>query len=97
MTTKLATPVAVKAGDLIATAIGHRVNSNFSFDFGVYDLRKRNKASADSAWAATHAQELEMGAYGLCWLTLLPEADRAVISALPATDQVSGAQSDYCK
>lgn len=96
-TTKLATPVKVRAGDLLATAVGHLTISNYSFDFGVYDLRKRNQASADSAWAATHAQELEMGAYGLCWLTLLPEADRAVIGALPATDQVSGAQSDYCR
>ena len=93
-TTKLPTPLSIKAGDVLATAIGTLTNP--FFDFGVYDLRQSNTISADADWASTHANEKEMGWYGICWLDVLPSADSSTVWALPAGDQSAGAASDYC-
>lgn len=93
-TTKLATPVVVRAGDVIGTAVGTPTNP--FVDFGVYDLRQQNSISSDADWAAEHVNEKEMGWYGACWLTMLPTADANIVQSLPAADQASGKTSDYC-
>ena len=96
-TTKFDSPVTVKTGDTIATAVGFKNSGNSSFDFGVYDLRERNKAAQDSAYATKHQDELSQAAYAVCWFDMLPSADASVVKNLPAGDSASGKTSDYCK
>lgn len=91
-------PITFKAGEIIATEVGHRFNSNFGFDFGVYDLRKRNEAAKDPAYVAARGSEGSQSLYALCWLDLLsPASDSAKVKSLPATDFQMGKTSDYCK
>ncbi len=87
----------VKAGDVVATAIGFKTNNNTSVDFGVYDLRQKNAASKTSSWQQAHPNENEFGTYAICWLDYLPSADKAIAKALPGGDGKSGKTSDYCK
>src|SRR5690606_14455666 len=48
--------VTVEQGEIIATAVGLKVNKNTSVDFGVYDLRSRNAIStSNSEWTQLHA------------------------------------------
>ena len=47
-------PVAVTVGEVIATEVGFL--NNVSVDFGVYDMRQKNEASKDAAWASAHSQ-----------------------------------------
>lgn len=90
-------PITVKAGELIATEVGHRFNANYGFDFGVYDLRKRNEAAQDPAYVTARGQEGSQSLYALCWLDLLsPASDSAKVKSLPATDFQMGKTSDYC-
>lgn len=85
-TTKFAEPLAVTAGDLIATTVGFPSSDNISFDFGFYDLRTANGLSAHSAPA--------FDAYGLCFLDYLPTAQASTLQALPTGSE--GGASDYC-
>lgn len=94
-TTNINPPVAVSAGETLATAVGHTVNNNVSFDWGVYDLRQKNAASADSAWAASH--DAQLAHYAVCWFDWLSAADSSTVKSLPAGDPTSGKTSDYCK
>ncbi len=88
-------PVAVKVGEVIATEVGFL--KNVSVDFGVYDMRQKNEASKDPAWASAHSQ-YPADSYGICWLNSLPQADSLVVKALPSRDgSKSGQTSDYCK
>lgn len=95
-TTAFTKPVIAKAGAAIATAVGFLDTTNFSFDFGVYDLRQRNAVSANAAFATEHANNIQQTYYALCWLDLLPSADATFVNSLPAADGVSGSNSDYC-
>jgi hypothetical protein len=96
-TTRL-TPVEVKAGEVIATAVGFKNSGNVSLDFGVYDLRKPNEASQVPDFAKAHAKEMEQAFYGLCWFDLLPAADAKAVKALPGSGSGFGGDiSDYCK
>ncbi|MEX1052154.1 MAG: hypothetical protein WEC83_02065 [Patescibacteria group bacterium] len=88
--------VDVTAGETIATAVGFATGPNVSVDFGVYDKPFQNKASQDPAWAALHADEKDQAYYAVCWFDLLPEADAAIVKALPAGDGAAGKTSDYC-
>ncbi len=88
---------AIKAGDLIGTAVGLPQNDNTFFDLGVFDLRKPNESSKNAAYAAAHADSKELTSYAVCWYDLLPKIDADRIKALPAGDPVSGKTSDYCK
>src|SRR5206468_3880558 len=54
-TTNVAPGQTVTVGETIATAVGLRATKNVFFDFGVYDLRARNAASANPAWLAEHS------------------------------------------
>ena len=88
-------PVAVKVGEVIATEVGFL--NNVSVDFGVYDMRQKNEASKDPAWASAHSQ-YPADSYGICWLNSLPQADSLAVKALPSRDgSKNGQTSDYCK
>lgn len=96
-TTNFTNQVKVKAGDILATAIGFNKKANYFFDLGVYDYRKPNIASSDPAFIEKHKQFLAQAGFGLCWLDLFPEADSAKYKSLSAGDQQQGKTSDYCK
>jgi len=87
-------PVAVMLGEVIATEVGFL--NNVFVDFGVYDMRQKNEASKDPAWAGAHSQ-FPADSYGICWLDALPQADSLVVKALPSRDGASGKKSDYCE
>ena len=87
-------PVAVTVGEVIATEVGFL--NNVFVDFGVYDMRQKNEASKDPAWASAHSQ-YPADSYGICWLNSLPQADSAVVKLLPSRDAKNGKTSDYCK
>lgn len=81
---------AVEAGELLATEVG--VPGNVFVDWGVYDLRQRNAASANPPWPPE--REDSQSPYALCWLELLGP-DSAKAKALPGSGS-SGKQSAYC-
>ena len=88
-------PVAVMVGEVIATEVGFL--NNVSVDFGVYDMRQKNEASKDPAWASAHSQ-FPADSYGICWFDSLPQADSAAVKLLPSRDgSKNGQKSDYCK
>jgi hypothetical protein len=87
-------PVAVTVGEVIATEVGFL--NNVSVDFGVYDMRQKNEASKDPAWASAHSQ-YPADSYGICWLNFLPQADSVAVKSLPSRDGQNGKKSDYCK
>jgi hypothetical protein len=87
-------PVSVTVGEVIATEVGFL--NNVSVDFGVYDMRQKNEASKDPAWASAHSQ-YPADSYGICWLNSLSQADSAAVNLLPSRDGINGKKSDYCK
>jgi hypothetical protein len=87
-------PVPVMVGEVIATEVGFL--NNVSVDFGVYDMRQKNEASKDPAWASAHSQ-FPADSYGICWLNSLPQADSLAVKLLPSRDGQKGKMSDYCK
>lgn len=93
-TTMVQPAVAITKGESIATAVGFTAGPNVSMDWGVYDLRVKNQASQDPAYAASH--DAELAQHAICWLDELPAADAAMVKSLPAGDQASGTSSDYC-
>jgi hypothetical protein len=93
-TSSFSPPIALQEGDVIATAVGTPNGPNVFVDFGVYDLRQPNAASADPAWTALHGSSL--ASYAVCWFDLLPPTTAATIRGLPPADGVSGSSSDYC-
>lgn len=98
-TTNFDNQISVKAGEVIATAVGFPQTHNVSFDFGVYDTRQPNAASKDTAYMVAHPdlENNEQLKYAVCWFDYLPKADADVLKALPAADQNAGKSSDYCK
>jgi hypothetical protein len=101
-TTQVYPPVAVKKGEVIATAVGLTGKGvggtgqvNTFLDWGVYDYRKKNEASQDPAWTALHTSDTYQ--YAVCWFDWILPENRAKVLALPPSDSVSGVQSDYCK
>lgn len=84
----------VTEGEIIATAVGFMEDENVFMDWGVYDLRSKNSASEDSAWALQHPNDQEQ--HAVCWFDLLSPADETIVRSLPPADGVSGATSDYC-
>lgn len=88
------TPTFIKAGTVVATAVGHP--DNVGFDLGVYDLRKPNAASQDAAYQTAHADMVSNAFFAVCWFDWLSAADETAVRALPSADGISGASSDYC-
>lgn len=86
-------PVSVEADEIIATAVGLKSNKNVFVDWGVYDLRQKNKAAQDPAWLAEHSGD--QAPYALCWLDMLSPGDVAIVKRLPGSGETK--QSDYCK
>jgi hypothetical protein len=84
----------ISEGELIATTVGFVLTGNASFDWGVYDLRQRNRASDDADWLAAHPGE--QPSYAVCWLDYLTSAESTQLRALRGGDGVSGKMSDYC-
>lgn len=87
----------VKAGDIVATAIGFKKTDNVGFDFGVYDLRTKNTAYESDSWKAEHQNDNEYAPYAICWLDYLAGGAKTIAKSLPAGDGVNGKTSDYCK
>lgn len=95
-TTRFTTPIQVKAGDIIATAVGFTKTQNVSMDWGVYDLRQPNVASKNPAFAAKHADDKSQAFYGVCWFDLLPSDLAQKVRTFPASGS-EGKTSDYCQ
>lgn len=89
-------PLKVKAGEVIATAVGSPKTGNIFVDFGVYDTQYKNAAAANPEWLAQH-QNNPNDQYGVCWLDWLPAADKATVKSLPSASRESGTTSDYCR
>ncbi len=99
--TKFITPVRVKAGDVIATAVGITScdvavavgcpgpGPNLFVDFGVYDPRQLNEAARSDPSFLTGPNVGSYKGIGLCWIDLFP-ASKAAIEA-----KAEG-ESDYC-
>ncbi|MBI2464650.1 hypothetical protein HYV64_00775 [Candidatus Shapirobacteria bacterium] len=100
-TTQVNPPMEIKAGEVIATAVGMTKNgtskngNNTFLDWGVYDYRQKNKASQDPAWAAAHTSETYQ--YAVCWFDWISVEDRVKVLALPSSDGTSGRESEYCE
>lgn len=92
----------MKAGDVIATAVGFPKAKNYGFDFGVYDYRKPNEISKNAQWAAIHGPFSASTFHGVCWLPMLPGPDAAKAEALAKDRNNYNANkpfhltSDYC-
>ena len=98
-TTEVSPKVFVAKGELVATEVGfkdYQGAKNIFMDFGLYDLRTRNEASKNPAFAKEHKGEEEYSFNALCWLDYLNEPSRSVVKNLPAADGQSGKTSDYC-
>jgi len=93
-------PELFKAGEVIATAVGHPGSGNYGFDFGVSDYRQRNEISKKKEWAVLHDTYISTEWYGVCWLDKLPGETAAIARTLsekvinPSRPNVV---SDYCK
>lgn len=96
-TTKFESPIQVKSGDVIATSVGFKNNSNVSFDLGVYDYRQTNEAAKDANFVKTHQNELSQAGYALCWFDMFSTSDSDLMKSLPAADANAGKTSDYCE
>mgnify|MGYP001316090364 CR=1 FL=1 len=95
-TTNFKSPISVKVGEVVATAVGFPKIKNYGYDLGVYDYRKRNAAAASPEYLEKHRGFLGQAAYAQCWLTMFSPADNARLQALSAGDQANGKTSDYC-
>ncbi len=93
-TTNVIPPVAVTVGEEVATAVGFSKTKNIAVDFGVYDLRKKNAASANADWVKQ--RESALAIHGICWFDLFPNQKQLLLS-LPVGDQAVGKKSDYCQ
>lgn len=90
-------PVYVKKGELLATSVGIVGDGNTFFDFGVYDYRSQNEASASASYQSAHTSDQELSWHAVCWFGWLSSSDEVTVRALPAGDPGSGKNSDYCK
>ena len=99
--TRFITPVRVKAGDILATAVGATNcdvtrpvcippgGPNYFFDFGVYDPRQLNEISRSDPSFLANAQGESRKGIGLCWIDLFPASKAAIEAKAEGT-------SDYC-
>lgn len=92
-TTSYPNPVKVKAGDVVATAIGFKKTANYTFDLGVYDYRQQNTAAKNGKLKNVNLPDLSQAGHALCWLDMFEGAN---FSNLPGVDAKAGKTSDYC-
>ena len=95
-TTPIDSHPAFAAGELVATAIGHKDSKNYAVDFGVYDLRQPNEVSKNATWAALHKDKASQAYYGVCWIDLLPATDKKRVHEILPLDTDDRGASDYC-
>ncbi|OGM28408.1 hypothetical protein A2801_02660 [Candidatus Woesebacteria bacterium RIFCSPHIGHO2_01_FULL_41_10] len=96
-TTEIKEKVLIEEGEVLATEVGHKKQSNVSIDFGVYDLRDTNGVVYNDEFANKHKSTNEYGKHALCWLDYLREPDKSIVKNLPPVDGQNGTKSDYCK
>jgi hypothetical protein len=89
--------VKVKAGTVLATAVGTASGKNTFFDLGVYDWRQANNISTFPAWLEVPQHNNPLAKHAVCWFELLPKDVSVKIKSLPASDPASGKASDYCR
>jgi hypothetical protein len=89
-------PVFLAKGETLATTVGIIKDSNTFFDWGVYDYRTTNAASASASYQQAHASDKELSWHAVCWFDWLTAGDEATIRSLPAGDPTSAKKSDYC-
>jgi len=95
-TTRMQPPVPIKAGDLLATTVGFiETGANYSFDFGVYDLRTPQPSKRSAEELKKMGPSGMLGQYGLCWYDLFGTENAASIRAIPVGSKEQG--SDYCE
>ena len=95
-TTFIQPPVPIKAGDVIATAVGFtETGANYSFDFGAYDLRTPQPSKRSAAELMAMGPSGVLGQYGLCWYDLFGPETAATIRTIPIGSTEQG--SDYCE
>jgi hypothetical protein len=85
------------AGTLIATKIGFPSMNNTSFDFGVYDMNTKNKASKSPDWPNSPDYQNDYAMHAVCWFDWLSPDQTAFVRSLPAGDGVRGKESVYCE
>lgn len=90
-TTPISPPVFTSKGELVATKVG--LSGNVFFDFGVYDLRRKNGVDYS---ARDYFNIGQYGEHAVCWLDYLEQSDKSVALSLPGADGQSGTKSDYC-
>lgn len=95
-TTRIVPTVAMKRGEVLATAVGFKNTNNVSMDFGVYDLLSPNEISKNSTWAELHDTDKDYAWFGTCWFDMLPKTDADVIKSLIEADDLRDRISDYC-
>jgi hypothetical protein len=88
----------IPRGTVIATTIGIKSDVNTFFDFGLYDLRKRNEASTTELYKTDELRisDKEQSFYALCWFDNLPEPDKTKVLTYPERDGSRTGKSDYC-
>jgi hypothetical protein len=96
-TTNVNPGMKIKAGTVLATAVGTATDHNTFFDWGVYDWNQPNAISGDAAWLQNQAHNNTLAKHAVCWFGLLASKDEAKIRGLPPGDPASGKSSDYCK
>lgn len=95
-TTNISSDV-IKAGTVVATKVGFIKNGNSSFDFGFYNMNKKNAASQEANWPTDFQYTTELATHGTCWFDYLSASNESLIRSLPAGDGVQGKNSVYCK
>ncbi len=94
-TTVITSKVYLKKGEVMATEVGYKKNSNIFLDFGLYDLRRTNGIEYNDTFRAENSSINEYGAHGLCWLDYLSDNEKIIVRNLPAGGH-EGKVSDYC-
>lgn len=96
-TTDIPSPVAIQAGDVIATSVGlTETSTNYFFDFGVYDFRERQPSTRSfEEYMKLLPGGLWLGVYGTCFYDRFSAEEAAAMRAIPLGGIEKG--SDYCK
>ncbi len=85
-------PIAITAGEVVATTVGFVAANNTNFDFGAYDFRKIQPSKRTQSELATFGPAGTLGKYGLCMLALFGSSIESHLRALPSADKTT----DYC-
>jgi|GEM_PF-479010 len=95
-TTDIQPPVAIQAGDVIATSVGFpETSTNYFFDFGVYDFRERQPSTRSfQEYMDLLPGGLWLGVYGTCFYDRFSPENATAVRAIPLGGTEQG--SDYC-